>query len=64
MKFDLMKHKPELDTDTQNYVWDMLWRFNYTTKGKNQDERSRIRERERIMDLLEEIANNECEVKK
>ena len=48
MKFNLRKHKPELDTDTLNYIWDMLWRSNYVTKGKNQDERSRMRERERI----------------
>ena len=61
MKFNLIKHKPELDTDTLNYVWDMLWRSNYVTKGKNQNERIRIAEREFIMKRLEEIATMQNE---
>ena len=56
MKFDLIKELPDLDVKTLNYVWDMLWRFNACSKGKNQDERSRIKEREKIMNHLEEIA--------
>lgn len=57
-KFDLMNHKPTLDRDTLNYVWDMLWRFNATAEGTNNDKRIRISERQRIMDLIEELANN------
>lgn len=56
-EFDLMKDKPSLDYDTLNFVWDILWRFNATTKPKNNDNRSRINERERIMNYIQELAN-------
>ena len=57
IKFDLMKHKPQLDRDTLNYIWDILWRKNAVSKGVNADKRSRIYEREYIMNLLQELAN-------
>lgn len=56
-KFDLLRELPELDTKTLNYVWDTLWRFNACSRRKNSDERTRCSERERIMKLLEEVAN-------
>jgi hypothetical protein len=59
MKFDLMKHKPKLDTETLNYVWHMLWRSNYVTKGKNENERIRVAERKFIMKRLEELVDDE-----
>ena len=55
-QFDLMSIKPALDRDTLNYVWDMLWRFNATAKCTNNDKRIRVSERQRIMDLIEELA--------
>lgn len=58
-KFDLMKDKPELDRNTLNYVWDILWRFNATTKPTNIENRTKINEREHIMNYLQELANTE-----
>ena len=57
-KFNSMKNKPELDRDTLNYIWDVLWRFNKATKPTNKDKRTRINEREIIMDYMQELANN------
>lgn len=54
-KFELMKDKPDLDTKTLNYVWDMLWRLNYSNQRKNNEQRIRCREREHIMEFLEII---------
>jgi hypothetical protein len=56
-EFDLMKDKPQLDYDTLNFVWDILWRFNETTKPTNNDSRSRIYERNNIMNYIQELAN-------
>ena len=56
-RFDLMNDIPELDYDTLNYIWDILWRFNHATKPTNNDKRSRIDERERIMDILQRLAD-------
>lgn len=59
-KFYLMGKKPKLDRDTINYIWDMLWRLNCVIKGTNADKRSRKNELERIMNLLQELADKEC----
>jgi hypothetical protein len=56
-EFDLMKDKPQLDYDTLNFVWDILWRFNATAKPSNNDNRSRIYERNHIMSIIQELAN-------
>lgn len=57
-KFDLMKNKPPLDRDTLNYVWDTLWRFNATTQCTNTEKRIRVNERERIMNFVQQLADN------
>ena len=58
VKFDLMKDKPLLDRDTLNYVWDVLWRFNYTTKPTNNNNRAIINERENIMQFIQQLADD------
>jgi len=58
-KFELMKDRPQLDRNTLNYIWDVLYRFNYTTKPKNNENRTRINERERIMNYIQELANEQ-----
>jgi len=55
--FDLMKDKPLLDRGTLNYVWDVLWRFNATAEPTNNEKRTRINERERIMSYIQELAD-------
>ena len=55
--FDLMKNKPLLNRDTLNYVWDVLWRLNATTECTNSDKRIRVNERERIMNYMQQLAN-------
>lgn len=56
-QFDLMRDKPQLDYDTLNFIWDILWRFNATTKPTNNDNRSRIYERNKIMNIIQQYAN-------
>jgi len=60
MSFDLMDHKPNLDRDTLNYVWDILWRKNFVSKLGNADKRSRTSERYYIMALLLDLANEQA----
>ena len=58
-EFDLMRDIPPLDYDTLNYVWDILWRFNASSKPTNNDNRSRSYERTQIMNYIQELANKE-----
>lgn len=58
-KFELMKEKPELDTATLNYIWDILWRKNACNPLKNADQRSKWWENKKTMELLEELAEIE-----
>jgi len=54
--FNLMQNIPKLDIDTLNYVYDRLWRFNYTNEKKNERQRAVYVERINIMKMLEELA--------
>lgn len=54
--FDLMDHKPALDFDTLNFVWDKLWRHNLVRRATNQYTRARKDEQESIIVQLEELA--------
>lgn len=56
-KFDLMKNKPVLDYDTLNYVWDIIWRFNYLNEQKNEQERGAYGEQQRILNYIQTLAN-------
>lgn len=60
-RFDLVKDKPALDIPTLNYVWDWVWRMNAVDKPKNEDGRSRQRERERFLKTLQDMADWEKE---
>lgn len=57
--FNLMKNKPNLDEDTLNYIWDILWRFNACNDKSNEMKRVQCDERSHIMDILQTLANNE-----
>ena len=60
-RFDLVKEKPSLDIPTLNYVWDWIWRMNAVDKPTNADGRSRLRERERFLKIIQDMADWETE---
>jgi len=45
---------------TQNYVWDILWRFKACNLRKNAKERALFAEYERLMKHIKELAESEA----
>lgn len=58
-KFDLMKEKPQLDINTLNYIWDLLWRDNAVNNCGNIEKRAIYKKQSYLMQTLEELAEKE-----
>jgi len=56
--FDLMKAKPTLDIPTLNWLWDRLWRLNTSTRATNAEGRARRLEREAILKMIQDEADD------
>jgi hypothetical protein len=57
VEFDLMGEKPKLDIPTLNFIWDELWRLDFVDKPKNEHKRGEHAARLKIMERLQELAN-------